>query len=97
MQWLGRLEYRWAERLQRGRRAAIQRGHAPEALWMLEHEPVITLGRRGGEVAARCGIPVVPTDRGGLATYHGPGQLVGYMLVDVNRRRLGARRLVAAI
>lgn len=64
---------------------------------MLEHDPVITLGRRGGEVAVGSGVPVVATDRGGLATFHGPGQLVGYLLVDVARRRLGARRLVEAI
>ncbi len=75
----------------------MQRGHAPEVVWLLEHDPVITLGRRGGTVAASASIPVVATDRGGLATYHGPGQLVGYLIVDVARRRLGARGLVEAI
>lgn len=97
VQWLGRLEYRWAERLQRGRRRGIQAGTAPEVVWLLEHDAVITLGRRGGEVLKTSGVPVVATDRGGLATWHGPGQLVGYLLVDVARRRIGARRLVEAI
>ncbi|MEN0066850.1 MAG: lipoyl(octanoyl) transferase LipB [Myxococcota bacterium] len=97
VQWLGRLSFGWAERLQRGRRRSIIAGVAPEVLWLLEHDPVITLGRRGGEVLANPSIPVVATDRGGLATYHGPGQLVGYLLVDVDARRLGVRRLVEAI
>lgn len=97
VQWLGRLAYPWAERLQRGRRAGIVAGHAPEVLWLLEHDPVITLGRRGGEVLPATTIPIVATDRGGLATYHGPGQLVGYAMIDVRRRRIGARGLVAAI
>lgn len=70
---------------------------APDELWLLEHNPVYTLGIRAksepspGEIA---GIPVVQTDRGGLITYHGPGQAVIYVLIDIRRRRIGLKRLV---
>jgi lipoyl(octanoyl) transferase len=67
-----------------------------DELWFLEHPPVYTLGRNGkpehlhdtGE------IPVIPVDRGGQVTYHGPGQLVVYTLLDLSRRRLGVKSLV---
>lgn len=95
-QWLGRLGYRWAWRLQGLRREAVIAGRAPEALWLLEHDPVITTGRR--PVA---GLPddveVVRTERGGLATWHGPGQLVAYVILDVGSRGLGVRRTVHAL
>jgi len=101
--WRGRLPYPQALEQQRARRAAIQAGSAPEALWLLEHDPVITLGRRGAEglappdqLAAR-GVDVVETERGGLATFHGPGQLVAYLLVDAHGRGWGVRRFVVAI
>ena len=58
---------------------------------------MITLGRRGGKTGDDVAMPVVHTDRGGLATYHGPGQLVGYLIIDVARRRMGPRRLVDAL
>lgn len=68
----------------------------PDELWLLEHGPVFTLGQAGlpthlldpGE------IPVVQTDRGGQVAYHGPGQLVAYLLLDLRRAGLGVRRLV---
>lgn len=90
VQWLGRVPYAEALRWQRLRREGIERGNAPEVLWMLEHPPVITLGRRGGlpdGVEQVGGVPVCRVERGGLATYHGPGQLVGYLLVDLGRHR----------
>ena len=96
-QWLGRLEYRWALRLQRGRRRGVLQGSAPEAIWLLEHEPVITLGRRGGQVEASPRRPVVQVERGGLATWHGPGQLVGYLILDVGRRGGSVKGTVAAV
>ncbi len=97
-QWLGRLGYRWALRLQRSRRAAILEGRAPEALWLLEHPPVITMGRRGGEVrGAPGGVEVVPVERGGLATVHVPGQLIAYGLIDLGGRGLGVRAYVRAL
>ena len=71
----------------------------PDALWALEHDPVYTQGQAGRaeHVLAPGTIPVVSTDRGGQVTYHGPGQLVIYLLVDCRRRGLGVRALVDAI
>lgn len=84
-QYLGRLGYRWAWRLQHLRREAVIAGVAPEAIWLLEHDPVVTTGRRPVQ-----GLPthvdVVRTERGGLATWHGPGQLVGYLILDIGAR-----------
>lgn len=100
-QWLGRLDYGWAWRLQHLRREAVERGTAPEVLWTLEHDPVVTLGRRAGTVdraaLERARVPVVQTERGGLATWHGPGQLTGYLLVDIGRRGWAVRKVVEGI
>lgn len=67
-----------------------------DELWALEHPPVFTLGRAGKRehVLAAGDIPVVETDRGGQVTYHGPGQLVVYTLLDVRRLGIGPRELV---
>ena len=69
-----------------------------DQVWSLEHFPVYTLGRATTPDAMAGGagrsIPVVPTDRGGQATYHGPGQAVLYTLLDLGRRGLGVRRYV---
>jgi lipoyl(octanoyl) transferase len=71
----------------------------PDRLWLLEHDPVFTLGQAGKpeHVLAPGDIPVVRTNRGGQVTYHGPGQLVAYPLVDLRRRRLGVREFVERI
>ena len=71
----------------------------PDGLWLLEHDPVFTLGQAGKpeHVLAPGDIPVVRTNRGGQVTYHGPGQLVAYPLVDLRRRRLGVREFVERI
>lgn len=95
-QWLGRLGYRWAWRLQRTRRQAILDGTAPEAFWLLEHDPVVTTGRRAVQELPE-DIEVVRTERGGLATWHGPGQLVGYLLIDAAGRGLGVKRTIAGV
>ncbi len=96
--WLGSVPYADAHARQHAFRERVIAGERGE-LWLLEHLPVITLGRRGGEVdvgaAAAAGYDVVATERGGLATCHEPGQLVGYLIVDV--RRAGIRRVVGAI
>jgi lipoyl(octanoyl) transferase len=65
-------------------------------VWMLQHPSVFTLGLAGRRehVLAPGGIPVVATDRGGQVTYHGPGQAVAYVLLDLRRRALGVRELV---
>lgn len=71
----------------------------PDELWFLEHEPVYTLGisRRREHVIDPGPIPVIETDRGGQVTYHGPGQLVAYTLLDLRRRNLDIRSLVSAL
>lgn len=71
----------------------------PDELWWLEHPPVFTQGMAGRaeHLLAPGDIPVVQTDRGGQVTYHGPGQLVVYCLLDVRRLGLGARALVTAL
>ena len=68
----------------------------PDELWLLEHPPVFTQGRNGKpEHLLNTGdIPVIQVDRGGQVTYHGPGQLVAYALIDINRRQLGVQLLV---
>lgn len=68
----------------------------PDELWLVEHEPVFTQGLAGRaeHVLAPGKIPLVQSDRGGQVTYHGPGQLVLYPLLDLDRRRLGVRCLV---
>jgi len=68
----------------------------PDELWLLEHPPVYTLGQAGKpeHVLRDNGIPVVRADRGGQVTYHGPGQAVVYVLLDLRRRGLTVKRLV---
>jgi lipoyl(octanoyl) transferase len=68
----------------------------PDEIWLLEHEPVFTLGLagRGEHVLAPGDIPVVHSDRGGQVTYHGPGQVVAYVMLDLRRRNLGVKELV---
>ncbi len=70
-----------------------------DELWLVEHPPVFTLGRAGRRehLVDPGDIPVVATDRGGQVTYHGPGQVVLYVLVDLARRGLGVRALVWAL
>ncbi|WP_228292330.1 lipoyl(octanoyl) transferase LipB [Candidatus Thiothrix anitrata] len=70
-----------------------------DELWLVQHLPVFTLGRNGKpeHVLAPGDIPVVPIDRGGQVTYHGPGQLVVYLLLDIRRKALGVRELVMGI
>jgi lipoyl(octanoyl) transferase len=71
----------------------------PDEIWFLEHPPVFTLGMNASaaHVLAPGDIPVVQIDRGGQVTYHGPGQLVVYPLVDLRRAKLGARDIVTAL
>lgn len=71
----------------------------PDELWVLEHDPVFTLGQAGKweHVLLPGEIPVVPVDRGGQVTYHGPGQIVAYPLFDLRRMKIGVRELVQRI
>jgi lipoyl(octanoyl) transferase len=70
-----------------------------DELWLVEHPPVFTLGQAGKweHVLMPGEIPVVPVDRGGQVTYHGPGQIVAYPLIDLRRLKLGIRELVCKI
>lgn len=73
--------------------------HYADEIWVLEHQAVFTQGQAGKEehLLATGDIPVVPVDRGGQVTYHGPGQLMMYVLLDIRRRKLGVRDLVSAL
>lgn len=84
---LGRADY--AGTLEAMRRFTAGRGaDTPDELWLVEHDPVFTQGLAGqdGHLLAPGGIPVVRTERGGQVTYHGPGQVVAYPLLDLRRR-----------
>jgi lipoyl(octanoyl) transferase len=83
---LGRIDY--AESYDAMRRFAAERSpETPDALWLCEHAPVYTQGLAGKaeHILNRGGIPVVQTDRGGQVTFHGPGQVVAYPLIDLRR------------
>jgi len=76
---------------------AARRADTPDEIWMLQHPAVYTLGVAGkAEHLPRIdnGIPVIRTDRGGQITYHGPGQVVAYLLLDMRRRGLSVRPLI---
>ena len=89
---LGRVPYRAALAFQRRAVEARALGHAPDVLYFVEHDPVITVGRAGHDANLllpydeylRRGIEVVPVERGGDVTYHGPGQLVGYPIIGLD-------------
>ncbi|PWY54898.1 octanoyltransferase [Legionella qingyii] len=70
-----------------------------DELWLLEHSPVYTQGQAGKpeHILNPASIPVVQSDRGGQVTYHGPGQLVAYVLMDISRKNLGIRSLVSQL
>ncbi len=78
---------------------AGREAHTLDELWFTEHEPVFTQGQAGKEwhVLAAGNIPVVQTDRGGQVTYHGPGQMVAYLLFDLRRMGVSVRGLVSGI
>ncbi len=70
-----------------------------DEIWLVEHPPVFTQGQAGkaGHILAPGDIPVIQVDRGGQVTYHGPGQIVAYTLIDISRLELGVRELVTGI
>lgn len=73
--------------------------NTPDEYWILQHEPVYTLGRNGKaqHILRKNPIPIIKIDRGGQVTYHGPGQLIIYLLMDIKRRKIGVRQLVDII
>ncbi|HEV8577838.1 MAG TPA: lipoyl(octanoyl) transferase LipB [Thermoanaerobaculia bacterium] len=99
---LGRVPYAEAVEMQLAARTALKTGTGPERLFLLEHPHVYTLGRNAGQqdvlaspewLRAR-GIEIAECDRGGQVTYHGPGQLVGYPVVNLSPDRRDVRRYV---
>lgn len=96
-EWRGRLGYSPALAEQRARREARIAGAVGDVLWLLEHDPVVTTGRRAVEALGRVTVPIVETERGGLATFHGPGQLVGYLIADVTTHGQGVKSTIAAV
>jgi lipoyl(octanoyl) transferase len=96
--WLGRAEYEPTWRAMQ--RFTDERDpHTEDEIWLLEHPPVFTLGMAAdpSHVLAAGDIPVVQTDRGGQVTYHGPGQLVMYPLLDLRRLDIGVRDLIVRL
>jgi lipoyl(octanoyl) transferase len=93
---LGRIEY--APTAARMRKFTLSRGEGTvDELWLVEHPPVYTLGQGAAPVAVSNGIPVVQSDRGGEVTYHGPGQVVLYTLVDLARRGIKVKSFVCLL
>ena len=91
---LGTVPYAEAWETQRAIAAGVLAGARPDTVLFLEHPPVITLGRRteADELHAPAGVEIVETDRGGKSTYHGPGQLVCYPILDLNRHGRDVRK-----
>jgi lipoyl(octanoyl) transferase len=98
LRWLGRVDYEPTWRAMQ-RRVDARGPETPDEIWFLEHPPVFTLGMnsRPEHLLGTGDIPVVQIDRGGQVTYHGPGQLVVYPLLDLGRARMGVRTLVEGI
>lgn len=99
--WIGRLPYAEALALQEDLAARRFAGEIPDTVLLLEHEPVYTIGRTRDRSslrdARRLPHPVVETNRGGQATWHGPGQLVGYPIVDLHGRGRDLHRYLRAL
>src|SRR5437867_1427090 len=94
VRWLGRVDYGEAWGLQRDLATARAAGEIPDTLLLLEHSPVFTTGKRTAESnlrhpADRLGAPLVVSDRGGDITFHGPGQLIAYPIIDLRAAGLG--------
>lgn len=95
----GLVGYPEAVRAMQERAAAIAAGTAPELIWLLEHPALYSSGTsaRADEVLNANGLPVYPTGRGGRVTYHGPGQRIAYVMLDLKRRGGDVRAFVAAL
>lgn len=94
----GLREYRDAHAAMRALVEERRRGSVGDTLLLVEHPSVVTVGVEGDDgAAASSGLPVVPVERGGKATYHGPGQQVGYPIVDLSARGRDIRRFVGEV
>lgn len=89
VEWLGRIGFDEALALQEAEHAAVRSGSSPGRIFLLEHEPVFTIGRTRDQSSLRdpghLTAPLREINRGGQATWHGPGQLVGYLVIDLHR------------
>jgi lipoyl(octanoyl) transferase len=101
IQWLGRVGYEQALALQNRLAAERRAGAIPDQLLLLEHEPVYTIGRTPDQTslrgAAHLPHPVIETNRGGQATYHGPGQLIGYPILDLRQHGQDLHKYLRAL
>lgn len=102
MEWTfapARVDYPAALEHMAGRTTAIAEGRAPEQVWLVEHPPLYTAGTSAQEadLLDPGAFPVFPTGRGGQYTYHGPGQRVAYVMLDLKSRTADVRRFVAAL
>ena len=100
--WLGRVEYLEAWEYQRELARRRSRGEIPDTILLLEHPPVFTTGRRGPGANLRLpeealGAPLIETDRGGDITFHGPGQLIAYPIIDLRAAALSVVTYVRAL
>ena len=95
----GLVDYEEAVTAMEARAARIAAGEARECIWLLEHPPLYTAGTsaRESDLVARERFPVYASGRGGQYTYHGPGQRVAYVMLDLNRRTPDLRRYVSAL
>lgn len=95
----GLVDYREAEAAMEARVAAIAAGQAPELVWLIEHPPLYTAGvsARAGDLLDPGRFPVFRSGRGGQFTYHGPGQRVAYVMLDLSVRGRDVRRFVGAL
>src|SRR5216117_1641384 len=96
---LGMVPYREAWDLQRSLAGAVSQGAIPDTVLLLEHPPVVTLGRRTDEsaelhVPVDAAVEIVETNRGGKSTFHGPGQLVCYPILDLKRHGKDVKKYV---
>ena len=96
---LGQIRYAEALELQRSLAGAVSQGAIPDTILLLEHPPVVTLGRRTDEVAElhipeTAEVEIVETNRGGKSTFHGPGQLVAYPILDLQRHGRDVKQYV---
>ena len=98
LKYLGKVDYEPTWR-QMQKITDVRDENTPDEIWFLQHPPVFTLGMNASSehLLAPGSIPVVPIDRGGQVTYHGPGQLVVYPLIDLRRAGLGVRDMVTAL
>jgi lipoyl(octanoyl) transferase len=101
IQWLGRVRYEQALALQDRLAAERRTGSIPDQLLLLEHEPVYTIGRTPDQTSLRGAShlrhPVIETNRGGQATYHGPGQLIGYPILDLRQHGQDLHKYLRAL